>query len=114
MASIEAFIDFGEDEGITSTEIQQAITKMTNCVQEMKLSLKNSNKGEILKRGLQVGIIGSPNAGKSSLLNCIANRKISIVSPLAGTTRDVIHTSIDCNGFPVIFYDTAGIFSHQS
>jgi len=71
--------------------------------------LNDSNKGERLRDGFHIIIAGSPNTGKSSLLNHLSNRDIAIVSDEAGTTRDSLDAYLDINGFPVIITDTAGI-----
>jgi tRNA modification GTPase len=71
--------------------------------------LADGHRGERLRDGIMVAIVGPPNAGKSSLLNRIARRDAAIVSPLAGTTRDVIEVAIDLQGYPVVLADTAGL-----
>ena len=76
---------------------------------EIEVSLKDNRVGEIIREGYKISIIGPPNVGKSSLLNHLSNRDVAIVSSLAGTTRDVIETHLNIEGFPVIISDTAGI-----
>jgi tRNA modification GTPase len=71
--------------------------------------IKGSERGVKEREGLIIGVHGAPNAGKSSLANYLANREASIVSPFAGTTRDIIEIHLRLGGFPVIFCDTAGI-----
>lgn len=71
--------------------------------------LADGRRGEILRSGVQVAILGPPNAGKSSLLNVLARRPAAIVSSIAGTTRDVVQVPLNIAGYPVIVSDTAGL-----
>ena len=107
-AFIEALIDFPEDDLPTSI-----IDKINHDVIDLKTQISqhlNDNKaGHKIKNGLSLAIIGAPNAGKSSLMNFLAQSEVAIVSEIAGTTRDIIDTHLEIAGVPVIISDTAGI-----
>ena len=108
LSYLEATIDFVEEE--ISPEIAGSQIKDIKVVlSELDAHLNDSNKGERLRDGFHIIIAGSPNTGKSSLLNHLSNRDIAIVSDEAGTTRDSLDAYLDINGFPVIITDTAGI-----
>eukprot|EP01121_Diplochlamys_sp_Union-15-3_P001932 TRINITY_DN11661_c0_g1_i1.p2 TRINITY_DN11661_c0_g1~~TRINITY_DN11661_c0_g1_i1.p2 ORF type:complete len:113 (-),score=18.42 TRINITY_DN11661_c0_g1_i1:740-1078(-) len=78
---------------------------------EIQSHLSDGRRGEILRDGVHVAIIGPPNVGKSTMLNTLARREAAIVSPISGTTRDVIEVKISLGGYPLIISDTAGIVS---
>jgi len=71
--------------------------------------VNDNRRGEILRDGIHVTILGPPNAGKSSFLNYLAQRNAAIVSPIPGTTRDIVEISLNFGGYPVIISDTAGL-----
>lgn len=77
--------------------------------QSIAKHLADGRKGEILRNGVQVAILGPPNAGKSSLLNILARRPAAIVSSIAGTTRDIVQVPLNIAGYPVLVSDTAGL-----
>ena len=107
-ALTEADIDFS-DEDIPDDLITEAHSLAAALEQEIRTHLNDSHRGERLRSGLYLAIIGPPNAGKSSLLNRLAQRDAAIVSDIAGTTRDVIDVHLDLGGYPVIAADTAGL-----
>lgn len=109
LAHVEAFIDFSEDELIEDGVLNQVDRSVCELQAEMEKHLKDERRGERLRSGVQVVIAGATNAGKSSLLNTLCQRPAAIVSPIAGTTRDVVETSLDIGGFPVLLSDTAGL-----
>ncbi|XP_076134519.1 5-taurinomethyluridine-[tRNA] synthase subunit GTPB3, mitochondrial [Alosa pseudoharengus] len=109
LAHVEAFIDFSEDELIEDGVLNQVDESLSQLLREIEEHLSDERKGERLRSGVQVVIAGATNAGKSSLLNLLCQRPAAIVSPVAGTTRDVVETCVDIGGFPVLLSDTAGL-----
>ena len=111
MGLLEAYIDF-PDEEIPEESLTRASNIIQNLIKEIRNHLDDNNRGERLRNGLKLSILGKPNVGKSSLLNYLMKRDVSIVSDISGTTRDVIEAHIDIGGYPIILQDTAGI--HES
>ncbi|XP_034387131.1 tRNA modification GTPase GTPBP3, mitochondrial isoform X2 [Cyclopterus lumpus] len=109
LAHVEAFIDFSEDELIEDGVLNQVDTWVCDLQAEIERHLQDERRGERLRTGVQVVIAGAANAGKSSLLNTLCQRPAAIVSPIAGTTRDIVETALDIGGFPVLLSDTAGL-----
>lgn len=107
-AWLEAVIDF-PDEEIPTAAIPDSRRALAELVAEMGKYLDDGRRGEIVRDGFRVAIIGPPNAGKSSLLNALARGDVAIVSAMPGTTRDVIEVHLDLLGMPVIVADTAGL-----
>lgn len=108
LAWMEAYIDFPEEE-IPEDVSADVRGKIASLMSEIQVHLNDGRRGEKLRDGFQIAIIGAPNAGKSSLMNRLAQRDVAIVSSAAGTTRDIIEVRLDINGYPVIVADTAGL-----
>ncbi|KAI0643688.1 tRNA modification GTPase TrmE [Trametes meyenii] len=109
MALVEALIDFGEGEDIEEGVYGQARDRVLRLRNQLVHHLSDSRRGEIMRSGIRLAIFGPPNAGKSSLLNFLAQREAAIVTPIPGTTRDILELSLDIDGLPVIVADTAGL-----
>ncbi len=107
-ALVAAAIDFS-DEGDTAGVEQAIRAPLVELERELAAALATADKGRIVADGFRVAIVGRPNAGKSSLLNRLAGSDVAIVTEHAGTTRDVIETRLDIEGFVVILQDTAGL-----
>ena len=113
LSHVEAKIDF-PDEDLPKNIIKQIQKTSKIVTKEINKTLDDQKVGERIREGFKIAIVGPPNSGKSSLLNYLSNRDAAIVSEIAGTTRDVIETHLNLNGYPVIVSDTAGIRSSRN
>ena len=113
MSHVEAKIDF-PDEDLPKKIINDVQKTSSNVLKEIKKTLNDQKVGERIREGFKIAIVGPPNSGKSSLINYLSKRDVAIVSETAGTTRDVIETHLNLDGYPVIISATAGIRSSKN
>ena len=107
-AHIEAYIDF-PDEEVPESTLTGLDDEMSGLIRDIEKGLNDGRRGEILREGFRMAVIGPPNAGKSTLVNWLSKRPVSITSEQPGTTRDVLEACLDLDGYPVIIADTAGL-----
>ena len=109
LAQIEGEIDFPDEGDIPNDLAHKALAPIEHLISDMDAALLNADQGERVRAGIEIAIIGAPNAGKSSLLNTLARRDAAIVTPQAGTTRDIVEINLILGGLAVRLSDTAGL-----
>jgi tRNA modification GTPase len=114
LARLEAAIDFVDEADVSEKAMEGVGPSIGAMAAEISQELERGRQGERLRDGIKVVLAGMPNVGKSSLLNCLSRKEAAIVSPVAGTTRDVVETHLSLSGMPVILRDTAGLRSAGS
>jgi tRNA modification GTPase len=108
LAHVEAAIDFPEED-LPAEITGEAASAVARTLGAIDAHLQDGGRGERVREGIAVAIVGPPNAGKSTLLNALARRDVAITSAIAGTTRDIVEVHLDLGGYPVIVADTAGL-----
>jgi tRNA modification GTPase len=112
LAVLEAAVDF-PDEEVPETVADEAAPALARLAEELDAALKDADRGQQVREGYRIALIGAPNAGKSSLLNALTGQDAAIVTAIPGTTRDVIEIPRDLAGFRVLIADTAGLRTSQ-
>ncbi len=108
-AMLEADLDFSDEEDVPGSVSEAVFAEIAMLAEAIAAHAATMRRGEIIRDGLRVVLAGAPNAGKSSLFNALAGRDVAIVTPVPGTTRDVLDVVLDLDGYKVIVSDTAGL-----
>ncbi len=112
LAYLEASIDFADEE-LPDDFLTPVLNDVAHLSQEIAEHLNDNRRGEMLREGVRIAVVGAPNAGKSTLVNALARRDVALVSDVEGTTRDIIEVHLNISGIPVILSDTAGLRPEQ-
>ncbi|CAG8834670.1 29598_t:CDS:2 [Gigaspora margarita] len=114
IATIKVNIDYPEYDGVEYLTGKTALSRLNKLLEKLLIIKKESKKARVYQEGLRVAIVGQPNVGKSTLLNALLQEDKAIVSPLAGTTRDIVEARYNLNGIPLTLLDTAGIHEDEN
>ena len=113
LANTEALIDFS-DEDLPKNILSKVLEQNKNIIKRIELEINNAKISKPIRDGFVVSIIGKPNTGKSSFINHISKREVSIVTDIPGTTTDIVTSVIDIDGYKLTFVDTAGLRKHKN